>query len=331
MSAGRADTIGCMPLHKLTQRLKDLALSLGFDRCRVVRAEPIGRTEYVRAWLESGRAGTMEYLHRNFKTRTDPRQLLHGAKSVIVVALQYHQQRPPIPDDQRDPRGRVAMYAWGDDYHDIIKAKLMKIDDYMRSESTEPFDARVCVDTAPLMERELAAAAGIGWIGKNTMVLHHQLGSYFFLGALVTTLDLVPDRPLADRCGTCTACLEACPTGAFPAPHQMDASRCISYLTIEHRHDIPESLKPKMGDWIFGCDVCQEVCPYNRHAPATREPRFKLRPPGPQPKLDDVLGWSMDDYRTLLRGSALRRATLEMLKRNAVIAKANAGRASGEH
>ena len=225
----------------------------------------------------------------------------------------------------------MARYAWGDDYHDIIKAKLGKIADHMRSEVAEPFDARVCVDTAPLMERELAAAAGIGWIGKNTMVLHHQLGSYFFLGALVTNLDLVPDQPVANRCGTCTACLQACPTGAFPAPHQMDASRCISYLTIEHRHDIPESLKPKMGDWIFGCDVCQEVCPYNRHAPTTREPRLTIRPPGPQPKLDDVLGWSMDDYRTLLRGSALRRATLEMLKRNASIAKANVGQASGKH
>ncbi|UCC31593.1 MAG: tRNA epoxyqueuosine(34) reductase QueG [Phycisphaerales bacterium] len=320
-----------MPLHKLTQRLKDLALSLGFDRCRIVRADPIGRTQYVRAWLESGRAGTMEYLHRNFKARTNPRELLRGAKSVIVVALQYYRQRPPIPDDRRDPRGRVAMYAWGDDYHDIIKAKLRKIDDYMRSKSAEPFDAKACVDTGALMERELAAAAGIGWIGKNTMVLHHQLGSYFFLGALVTTLDLVPDQPVADRCGTCTACLEACPTEAFPAPHQMDASRCISYLTIEHRHDIPESLKPKMGDWIFGCDVCQEVCPYNHHAPTTREPRFKIRPPGPQPKLEDILGWSMDDCRTLLRGSALRRATLQMLKRNALIAKANADRALGEH
>ncbi len=319
-----------MQAHRLSQRVKNLAASLGFDRCGVARAEPIGRAAYVRAWLDSGRAGAMEYMHQHFKRRADPRRLLQGAKSVIVVALQYHQRRPAIPESDRDPRGRVAMYAWGDDYHDIIKAKLMKIADHMRSELAGPFEVKACVDTAPLLERELAAAAGIGWIGKNTMLLHHQLGSYFFLGALVTTLELAPDQPVVDRCGTCTACLEACPTEAFPAAHEMDASRCISYLTIERRHDIPESLKPKMGDWIFGCDVCQEVCPYNRHAPTAREPRFKIRPPGPQPKLDDVLGWSMDDYRTLLRDSAIRRATLDMLKRNALIARANAGRASAE-
>ena len=166
------------------------------------------------------------------------------------------------------------MYAWGDDYHEVIRSKLGALVERMRTELVEPFEARVCVDTAPILERELAAAAGIGWIGKNTLVLHHELGSYFFLGAIVTTLDLAPDEPLPDHCGTCTACLDACPTQAFPKPYEMDASRCISYLTIEHRGDISKPFQKMMGDWVFGCDVCQEVCPYNRSAPTTREPRI---------------------------------------------------------
>jgi epoxyqueuosine reductase len=243
-----------------------------------------------------------------------------------VVALLYHQRPPNNAADDRAPRGRVAMYAWGDDYHDVVKAKLLTLVDRMRTELDEPFEARVCVDTVPVVERELAAAAGIGWIGKNTIVLEHTLGSYFFLGELVTTLELAPDTPIADHCGTCTACLEACPTNAFPAPYEMDASRCISYLTIEHRGDIPESLQPDMENWIFGCDICQQVCPYNRDAPEGREPRFAIREPGPQPLLDDVLRWSIDDYRKHLRGSAMKRAKFDMLQRNARLARANAER-----
>ena len=217
------------------------------------------------------------------------------------------------------------MYAWGDDYHDVVKRKLFALADRMRLDLTEPFEAKACVDTAPLLEREAAAAAGIGWIGKNTMVLDHRLGSYFFLGALVTTLELAVDEPVADHCGSCTACLDACPTDAFPAPYEMDASRCISYLTIEHRGDISKAFQEMMGDWIFGCDVCQEVCPFNRDAPETREPRFAIRSPAPDPKLEDVLGWSLDDYRRQLRGSAVKRAKLDMLKRNAKIARENQG------
>lgn len=218
------------------------------------------------------------------------------------------------------------MYAWGNDYHEVMRSKLAELTDRLRAELTEPFEARICVDTAPILERELAAAAGIGWIGKNTLVLHHEIGSYFFLGAVVTTLDLAPDEPLPDHCGTCTACLDACPTQAFPKPYEMDASRCISYLTIEHRGDISKPFQKMMGDWVFGCDICQEVCPYNHEAPTTREPRFAIRPPGPQLALDDVLGWSVDDYREQLHGSAMTRAKLDMLQRNARIALNNVKR-----
>ena len=163
----------------------------------------------------------------------------------------------------------------------------------------------------------------MGWIGKNTLVLDEGLGSYFFLGLIVTTLSLAPDEPATDNCGTCTACLDACPTDAFPAAYEMDAARCISYLTIEHRGDIPESLQPKMGDWVFGCDICQEVCPYNRRAPTTQEPRFAVREPGPAPPLYDLLNWTDEQYKERLRGSAMKRATIDMLRRNARIALGN--------
>ncbi len=316
-----------MAKSDLTQYVKDLAANTGFDRCGIARAEPVRHHAYLRTWLESERSGSMDYLRKHFKQRLNPSALLEGAKSIVVVALLYHHARgvpPRRPDDPPGHRGRVAMYTWGDDYHRVVKMKLQAMVDQMRAELAEPFEARACVDTAPLSERELAAAAGIGWIGKNTMVLDSRLGSYFFLGALVTTLELTPDEPVPDRCGTCTACLEACPTNALPAPYQMDASRCISYLTIEHRGGISQALQSLMGDWLFGCDVCQQVCPYNRHAPETREPGFAIRCPGPAPLLDDVLSWSIDDYREQLRGSAMKRAKLEMLQRNARIAKSNA-------
>jgi epoxyqueuosine reductase len=266
----------------------------------------------------------MDYLRRHFSTRFDPSLLVDGARSVIVAALSYYQKPPPQTGSEQNVRGRVAMYAWGDDYHRVVKDKLGAMVEQMRAGVPTRFDARVCVDTAPVVEREPAAAAGIGWIGKNTLVLNRRFGSYFVLGEIVTTLELEPDEPLRDRCGTCTACLNACPTGALTSPYEMDASRCISYSTIEHRGDIPEDLQAQMGNWVFGCDVCQEVCPYNRHAPVTREPRFAIRSPGPQPSLDEILAWTTDDYRAALRGSAMKRATLDMLKRNARIALNNA-------
>ena len=305
------------------RRVKVLALEEGFEKCGVARAESIDRAAYLRAWLDAGRAGSMDYLHRYFQQRTDARNLLDSAKSVIVVALSYHQQPPKDSIEDDRPRGQVAMYAWGADYHRVIKKKLHRMADAIRAESDEDVVTRACVDTARLLERELAAAAGIGWIGKNTLVLDQKVGSYFFLGEIVTTLQIAPDEPMADHCGTCTRCLDACPTQAFPQPYEMDASRCISYLTIERRQPISGDLHASMKDWIFGCDVCQQVCPYNQDAPLTREPSFKARPPSPRPVLEDVIAWSADDYQQQLQGSAMKRATLPMLQRNARIALAN--------
>ncbi len=314
----------------LARYVKTLALELGFDRCGVARAEPLGRREYLRDWLDKGCAGSMEYLHRHLTARDDPREVLDGAKSVIVVALSYFRPDSAEPATEAVARGRVAMYAWGEDYHKVIKRKLLALADRLRRELVSPFDFKACVDTVPILERELAAAAGIGWIGKNGLAIDRHLGSYFFLGELVTTLDIAADGPVAKACGHCTACLDACPTGALLAPHRMDASRCISYLTLEHRAAITDDLQPLMGDWVFGCDICQQVCPYNRRAAPATESGFRAQRIDPRPVLDDILAWTEEQYRAALRGTATRRATLRMWQRNAGIAKANASRRSGE-
>ncbi|MBN2562129.1 MAG: tRNA epoxyqueuosine(34) reductase QueG [Phycisphaerae bacterium] len=327
--------------------IKSAALQLGFDRCGIAVAGPIERMGFLREWLARGYTGTMAYLHRHRASRVDVRAWLPWAQSVIVAALNYRQPDPsdaarrdadpksPISNPQSpisnlqspiEPRGRVAMYAWGEDYHAVVRDKLDTLVARMREMFDEPFKAKVCVDTSAIVERELAAAAGIGWIGKNTMVLHASLGSFFFLGEIVTDLPLAPDTPEPDRCGTCTRCLEACPTGALVEPHVMDASRCISYLTIEHRGDIAQELAARMGNWVFGCDVCQTVCPFNGRAPESTERRFDASLYDAHPQLDDVLSWDEAAYESRVEGKATNRATLHMWKRNAEIARRNATR-----
>ena len=308
---------------ELAEWIEQRASSAGFQRCGIARAEPIGRGAFLRDWLAAGRAGSMAYLHRCLEERANPALLLEGARSVIVFALSYR----PCEADEKEPTdgyGRIARYAWGEDYHTVLKDKLFALVGEIRAVVGENERFKVCVDTAPLLEREVAAAAGIGWIGKNTLILDAEWGSYLFLGAVITTLDLPADDPVEDHCGTCTACLDACPTGALDAPYQMDAAKCISYLTIEHRDAVSESLVDRMGSWLFGCDICQEVCPHNRHAPATSEPRFAPRPPAPAIAPEEVLRWSVEDYRSQLKGSAMRRAKLEMFQRNARILQQNA-------
>ncbi len=303
--------------ESLRQKISRLAAEIGFDRVGVARAEPLERGAYVREWVESGRAGRMAYLERHLDVRLDPRRLLAGARSIIVAALNYHRPEPPRP--AHGAPGRVAMYAWGRDYHRLMKKMLWRFVEALRAETGESFPARVCVDTAPLIEREAAAAAGIGWIGKNTMVLSRELGSYFFLGEVITTLEIAADEPMADRCGSCTRCLEACPTQAFPAPYEMDATRCISYLTIELREEVPSALAAGVGDWVYGCDICQQVCPYNQRAPETANPALCDDRAGAWLDLRELLHWTDDDYAERLRGSAMKRATLDMLRRNARI------------
>jgi epoxyqueuosine reductase len=304
-----------------TEYIKSYAHELGLDRCGIADAQPIGRGAYLREFLARGYGGSMEYLSKHVSIKEDPRQLLDGAKSIVVVALSYKQEEPVA--EGPGPHGRVAMYAWGDDYHRVLKKKLMKLADGMRERFGDECETRVCVDTAPMLERDVAALAGVGWIGKNTLVMHEGLGSYFFLGEILTTAELMAGEAAADHCGSCRACLDACPTDAFVAPYQMDASRCVSYLTIEHRGDISRVFSEMMGDWVFGCDVCQQVCPFNRDAPDGGEPRFVAKPGRARPDLASILEWDEEAYQLELRGNAMKRAKLPMMKRNAAIAAKN--------
>ena len=310
-----------MSPSEITARIKALTAEQGFCRTGIAPVQPSTRGEYYRRWLADGRNGRLEFLERNQETRLDPGLMLDGARSVVVVSHAYGQPVPERPDDQ--PRGRVARYAWGRDYHQVVKKKLFAVCDRLRAELPGGFGARVCVDTAPIFERELAELAGVGWVGKNNLVIDPQRGSYLFLGIVFTTLELVPDTPMTDQCGTCTLCLDACPTAALRGPRELAASRCISYLTVELREEVPAELTSAMGDWVFGCDACQEVCPYNGSPALPADPAYAIQPSGAFPALDELLSWSDEDRRAILKGSAMRRATLKMLKRNATIAKRN--------
>ncbi len=307
------------PRHD-SDTIKRLAAELGFDACGIAGAGPIRRADYLRDWLAAGRAGSMAYLHRHLESRVDLTSWLPWARSVIVVATRYDRAAPPMPLDR--PRGRVAMYAWDADYHTVLRGRLETLLDRLRDALGSPLEARICVDTAAIVERELAEAAGIGWVGKNTLVMNAAIGSTFFLGEIITDRPLAPDAPATDRCGRCTRCLDACPTGALTAPYQMDAGRCISYLTIEHRDDIDDNLAAEMNDWVFGCDECQTVCPHNRPRPGeTVEP---VDTDAAFPPLDEITDWDQSAYRHAVKGKAQSRAKLQMWQRNAEIARGNA-------
>lgn len=302
----------------LADAVKQRARELGFDLAGIAPAGPSQHRQYLRQWLDGGLAGSMQpWLERRFEERTDPAAYLPGARSIICVAMNY---RPPAPAAAGTPphTGRIARYALGQDYHRVMGDRLHALADWLRS-VCPGVHTRCAVDTAPVMEKELAARAGIGWMGKNTCIINPRLGSWLVLGEVVTTAAISPDRPIADRCGTCTRCMEACPTGALTAPYRLDARRCIAYLTIEHRGDIPEDLRRLVPPWLFGCDVCQEVCPWNSRAPAAADAALAPRLPVEGIDVREVLGWTEQDRRIRLRRSAMRRATLPMLKRTAAI------------
>jgi epoxyqueuosine reductase len=305
-----------------TDAIKARARELGFDLVGVAAAGPSPYRDYFRRWLDDGRAGSMGYLHHRFGERTDPSVYLPGAQSVVCVAINYHVPLEPVPADEARRHGRVARYALGDDYHELIKARLYALADWIRGQFPEA-QTRAAVDTAPVMEKDLAARAGIGWVGKNTCLIHAETGSWLLLGEVITTLVLAPDPPATDHCGTCTRCIDACPTRAITAPYQLDARRCISYLTIEHRDEIAPELKDQFGDWLYGCDVCQDVCPHNRAAPEATDPALQPRFSTGTLSIDEVLRWTDDDYRATLRGSAMKRVKLPVLQRNARIVAEN--------
>jgi epoxyqueuosine reductase len=335
-----------------------MALALGFDVAGVARAEPTPETRFLRDWLDRGFAGDMAYLSRRVDERVDPRRVLDGARSVVAVGFVYDpgfssEEQPRKAEgraarpSEGNPRGRpepsarvsraqsdgwVARYAGGEDYHDVLGERLRALESGLEALAGRPVRARSYVDTGPVQERVFAAYAGLGWIGKNTCLIHPRLGSYLFLGVVLTDWELEPDVREPDHCGTCRACLDACPTDAFAAPYVLDATKCISYATIESRGPIDASLREGQGAWVFGCDICQEVCPWNlrdrRVVPTDGSglrARLAARPEWVRPSLEWILGLGEDDWREAARNTALKRAKFRGLLRNALVAAGNSG------
>ena len=323
--------LGCILfVMALADRIKHTAREIGFDLVGVAEAGPSqSHARYV-DWLARGHPGAMGYLARPEAVvrRADVRELLPGARSVVVVAMNCCQPSPrPLPRaaGQEQEVGVVARYAWGDDYHEVIADKLKQLVAFVEAEIGRTVSHKICVDTSAVLEREWAVRAGLGWIGKNAMLINPRAGSWFLLGELLLDLELDCDTPFTtDHCGTCTRCIEACPTHCILPGRDLDACRCISYLTIELRGDIPRDLQPLIGDWVFGCDVCQAVCPWNRFAHPTSEPAFAPR--NAALDLGELFAMSDEALGVRFARSAIRRAKREGLLRNAAIVSANGPR-----
>jgi epoxyqueuosine reductase len=303
--------------------VKRHARDLGFERCGVAPVGPFPELAFLDQWLRRGYAGSMTYLARSARKRRDVRAAEPSARSVIVTATLYNTDRAHTQDRTGPVEAVFSRYAWGDDYHVIVRQRLDALLAWMRQAHPEPLDARIYVDTGPIQERVYAQYAGVGWIGKNTCLINPEVGSWLFLGCLICSLPLDADAPGVDQCGDCVACLSACPTGALVAAHELDATRCISYLTIEQRKAIPTELRPLLGRLVYGCDICQDVCPWNRHAAVSDAPEWAPRP-GLDPA-DALALWRMSDERlaALITGTPMERAGVGKLRRNLAVALGN--------
>ena len=311
--------------QELKRQVVAFARQIGFDSCRVAASGQPAHTNEFRAWLREGAHGEMYYMQRGEERRCDPQKVLPGARSIVVLALNYFQGNAVPRAVATAKTGNIARYARGDDYHDVIRTKLDEIDSFLRQFG----GCQKCyVDTGPILERDYAAQGGIGWHGKNTMLIGARLGTWFFLGEILTTLELPPDEPVPDRCGTCERCITACPTGAITAPHRLDARRCISYLTIELKGSIPLELRPLIGDRIFGCDDCLEVCPWNRFAHVSQETAFAARESTGGMLLRDYLELNDDQFQELFKKSPIKRIKRRGFLRNVCVALGNVGDAS---
>lgn len=311
------------PMSDLEGRLKGRARDEGFDLVGIAAAGPARTSSALATWLSAGMHGEMGYMDGTAEARSDPDNLLSGCRSVIAVAMSYHSSLPEStahPSD--DGRAWVSRYAWGRDYHRVMKKRLVRLGRWLANERPGT-GWRACVDTAPILEREWAARAGLGWIGKNTMLLDRRLGSELFLGIMLTDLVLAPDPTVSDHCGRCTACLDACPTGAFPEPRRLDATRCVDYLTVEHQSEIPDALQPQVGSMVAGCDICQEVCPWTRKAPADLHPEFAPHPERYRPPLATLESMGEEAYLEWRRGSSLNRISYRQFRRNLETARRN--------
>ncbi len=309
--------------------MKAQAAALGFDLCGVAPVDDFPELAFLREWLDRGYAGEMAWMARTAERRRDVRAVMPQARSVIVTGTLYNTDRPYSIDR---PAGvaRVSRYAWGDDYHDVLKPRLDALVAWMRETSHEPFDALTYVDTGPVQERVYAQYAGLGWIGKNTCLINAELGSWLFLGVVITNLALEPDTQGLEQCGTCTRCLEACPTGALVEPGVLDSTRCLSYLTIELRAPIPDALRPALGAHVYGCDICQDVCPYNRPAPISTDPHWQPRAAWDAPILAELSQRPDDELRRSVKGGPMTRPKLTGLRRNITAAVANLNTAPPE-
>jgi epoxyqueuosine reductase len=332
-----------MNQRKLTTLVKRAAEEAGFDFCGVAPTSSAPELDHFPAWIAAGHAGEMKYMEardeRGDLKRASLARVAPWARSVVVCVINYNTAQPyatesPDTGSHPAPRGWISRYAWGhEDYHQAVLRRLRQVEAELRqaaevrslNEGSSQIVTRAYVDTGPVVERVFAKYAGVGWIGKNTCIINQKKGSWLFLGVILTSVELDLDLPAPDRCGTCTRCIEACPTDALIAPYQLDSNKCISYLTIEKRGEIPETLRAGMGRHIFGCDICQDVCPWNRKAPATSAPEFAPRPELVNPALDWLAEISEEEFRRTFRGSPIRRAKRSGLRRNAVIAAGNSG------
>jgi epoxyqueuosine reductase len=304
--------------------IKRRASELGFDACGIAPAAAHPELSFLEQWIGLGYAGEMAYLSRSADRRADVRRVMPSARTVIVTATVYNTDRPYSTECADAGRAHVARYAWGDDYHDVIGRRLDALLAWMHKAWPEPFEACRYVDTGPVQERVYAQHAGVGWIGKNTCAINPKLGSWIFLGEIICSLPLETDVPALDQCGECTLCIEACPTRAIVGPGVLDATRCVSYLTIEKRGEIPGDLAAGIGTHVYGCDICQEVCPWNQTAPVSSDPSWQPRPPWDARSVAELAGASDADLREAMRGSAMTRARVSGLRRNLAVALENA-------
>ncbi len=312
-----------------SDRVKAEAQRLGFDLCGVASADTFSELALFREWIDRGYHGGMHYLARSVERRSDVRAVLPSARSVVVLGTLYNVDRPYSTEVADPDVARIARYAWGEDYHLVIDRRLQALIARMAELHGEPFDARPYVDTGPVLERAWAERAGLGWVGKNTCLIHPALGSFFFLSEILCSLPLEPDTTGVDQCGACTLCLEACPTQAFVEPYVMDARRCLSYVTIELKGPIPAEMADAVGPHVFGCDICQEVCPWNQQAPVSHDPAWQPRAAFDRPRLAALEAMSDDDLRQAMRGSAMKRTGVKGLRRN-LAAGRRADRPAGE-